>query len=325
MPIILRLLSRLAISLALLLAVSIAVFASVEILPGDPATTILGRNASPDRVEALREQLGLESSPVVRYWDWLKSMAQGDLGLQATGNRSVWSTVSTPLRNTAILAVVAFATTSLAAVGGGLIAGRRPGNRADRALSIGTLSIVAMPEFVIAGLLISLFAFRLDWVSSVSLVPLGGTPLDTPSTLILPVATITLVAGSYGLRLVRALVAEASSQPFVEAARLAGVRETTVLRRHLLPSVAAPTAQVLAFSVPYLIGGTVIVEQVFAYPGLGSLLVEQIERRDVTVVEAIAMIMTTTVIAGFLIADLLGVLTTRHTLRSSSRPSAALP
>ena len=174
-------------------------------------------------------------------------------------------------------------------------------------------------------MLISLFAFRLDWLSSVSLVPLGGTPLDAPSILILPVATITLVTGSYGLRLVRAVVAEASAQPFVEAARLAGIRETAVLRRHLLPSVAAPTAQVLAFSVPYLIGGTVIIEQVFAYPGLGSLLVDQIGRRDVTVVEAIAMIMTTTVIVGFLIADLVEALAARQTHRSGSRPAAAMP
>ena len=304
--------SRLGAALALALVVSAATFAAVEVLPGDPATTILGANATPERVEALREQLGLERPVVARYGDWLIGLVRGDLGDAATTSRGVWEIIATPLRNTAIFAAAAFLAMSVVSTVGGLIAGSRPGRVVDRWLSTGSLGVVAVPDFVVAGLLIAVFAFHLEWLSSVSLVPIGGSPLDDPAVLILPVATTTLVGGTYGMRQVRAVVAEASTRPYIEAARLAGIGEAAVLRRHLLPTVAAPTAQVLALAVPYLIGGTVVVERVFAYPGLGSLFVDQIGARDVTVVSVAAMIMAGAVILAFFVADAVGVVMARH-------------
>ena len=298
-------LRRIASTFAVLAAVSVVIFAAVELLPGDAATRILGQNATPERLEALREQLGLDRSAVSRYFSWIGGVLTGDLGTAATTDRTVWDTIATPLRNTAILASIAFVTISAVAVAGGLLAGRKPGSRTDRTLSTAALGAVAVPDFVIGGLLMSVFAFGLGWVSSVSLVPLGGSPLDRPGILILPVATATATGGMFGLRLVRAVVAEASARPYVESARLAGVAERTVLVKHLLPSVLGPIAQVLALLVPFLIGGTVVIERVFAYPGFGSLLVAQINARDVTVVSAMGLIMSAAVIVSFLFADLL--------------------
>jgi peptide/nickel transport system permease protein len=170
-------------------------------------------------------------------------------------------------------------------------------------LSSVALGAVAVPEFVIAGLFIALLAFGLGWFPAVSLVPLGGSPLDDPVILVLPVLTVATFAGMFGLRLVRAVVADAAVQPAVEAARLAGVAEHRVIRRHLLPTVIGPIVQVLALIVPFLVGGTVVVERVFGYPGLGSLLVDQINARDVTVVETIGLLMASSVILTFLVAD----------------------
>ena len=304
--------ARLLGAVGVLLAVSVVIFVAVEALPGDPATRILGQNATPARLAALRDELGLRRSLLARYLSWLGRAIHGDFGEAATSDRSVWGTIATPLLNTAILAACSFVAIAIVAVVGGVISGRRPGSRIDRVVSGVALGVISLPEFVIAGLLISVFAFRLGWFSSVSLVPLGGNPLDRPSILVLPVATAAAFGGMFGLRLVRAAVAVAVSMPHVDAARVAGLPGHVVMRRHLLPTVAAPIAQVLAFLVPYLVGGTVVIERVFAYPGLGSSLVAQITERDVKVVEAISMIMAAVVVVAFVVADTLGSQHQRH-------------
>jgi peptide/nickel transport system permease protein len=300
---------RVGAALLILLAVSVVLFVAIEALPGDAAARILGQNATPGRLEALREELGLDQSLVVRYLSWLADTVRLELGEASTSDRTVWETIRTPLRNSAIFASVAMVAISVVAVGGGLASGRRPGSITDRVVSTTALGLVAVPEFVTAGILVSIFAFGLGWFSSVSLVPLGGTPLSDPTILVLPVLTAALFGGAYGLRLIRAVVADASSSAHVEAARLAGVSERRVMTRHLVPTIAGPTVQTLALLVPYLVAGTVVIERVFAYPGLGSLLVDQIAAQDVAVVEAIGMIMAVIVVVAFLVADLVGAAT----------------
>ncbi|MEO1059929.1 MAG: ABC transporter permease [Actinomycetota bacterium] len=298
--------ARLATMLGIALVVSVALFAAVELLPGDAATTILGQNATPERLDQVREQLQLDDSPVERYASWLGGVVQGDFGTSVVSQRPVWDVIEAPARNSVILGALALTGMSVVAVGLGLLAGFRPGGRADRVVSVVTSSIAAVPDFVLGGVLIAVFASWLDLLPAVSLVPVGSSPLDDPTALVLPAATLAIVGGAFGARLIRAVVADASASPHVEAALLAGLPERRVVLRHLLPTVVSPVAQVLASLAPYAVGGTIVVERLFGYPGLGAALVGQLAARDVTVVEAIGLLFTVVVLAALFVADLVG-------------------
>lgn len=300
---------RFAVALVALLVVSVALFWAIEMLPGDPATSILGPNATPERVASLREAMNLDAPAHERYLTWLGGVLRGDLGQSATSERSVWSTIAIPARNSFVLAGVALVTLAAVALVVGVVAGRRPGSFGDQLVSTATSVAVSMPEFVTGTFLVAVFFGWLGWLPAVSLVGAGEAPWQQPEILVLPVMTIAVVAGSYGARLVRAVVAEQADAPHVDAARLAGLPERTVVWRHLLPGAVGPIAQVLAFLVPYVVGGTIVVERLFGYPGLGSLLADQIALRDAKVVEAIGLMLCACVILALLAADVVGVLT----------------
>ena len=293
---------------ATLLAVSIILFAAVEWLPGDPAQQILGINATPERLDVLREQLNLNDPVPVRYGQWLWSTLQGDLGESVRTNQSVEVIIGRPARNTAMLAVTAFASIAAVALTLAALGGMRDGSRTSTIVSVTTLSAVSVPEFIIAGILISVVGLELGWLPAVSLVPSDGTPFSRPEILVLPVVSLSIVGGAYGARLIRAAVADAARMPHVQAARLAGLAESRVLLRHLLPSAIPPTVQVLAFMAPFLVGGAVVVERIFAFPGLGSQLVDRIALRDAPVIEAIGLIQAAAVIIAFQVADVIGFL-----------------
>ncbi len=293
-------------TLAVALLVSMVLFAAVELLPGDAATTILGQNATPERVDALRADLRLDEGVVSRYSSWIGGVVQGDLGTSVVSQRPVWSVIETPARNSLILGAVAFSWMALVAVGLGVLGGRNPGGRADRLTTTATSTVASVPDFVMGGLLIVVFATWIDLFPSVSLVPVGESPLDDPIILVLPAATLALVGGSFGARLIRAVVADAAVTPHVDAAVLAGLPEHRVILRHLLPTVVAPVAQVLASLVPYAVGGAIVVERLFGYPGVGAALVDQLAARDVTVVEAIGLLLTGVVLAALYLADVVG-------------------
>ena len=295
---------RLTALVATLLAVSIILFAAVEWLPGDPAQQILGINATPERLDVLREQLNLNDPVPVRYGHWLWSTLQGDLGESVRTNQSVEAIIARPALNTAMLALVAFVAITLVALFLAALGGMRDGSRTSTVVSVTTLSAVSVPEFIIAGILISVVGLELGWLPAVSLVPSDGTPLSRPAILVLPVISLSIVGGAYGARLIRAAVADAARMPHVQAARLAGLTESRVLIRHLLPSAVPPSVQVLAF----MVGGAVVVERIFAFPGLGSQLVDRIALRDAPVIEAIGLIQAATVIVGFQVADVVGFL-----------------
>ena len=299
---------RLASLVATLLAVSIILFAAVEWLPGDPAQQILGINATPERLDVLREQLNLNDSVPVRYGHWLWSTLQGDLGESVRTNQSVEAIIARPALNTAMLGLVAFAAITTLALCLAALGGMRDGSKTSTVVSVTTLSAVSVPEFIIAGILISVVGLELGWLPAVSLVPSEGTPFSRPEILVLPVMSLSIVGGAYGARLIRAAVADAARMPHVQAARLAGLTESRVLLRHLLPTAVPTSVQVLAFMVPFLVGGAVVVERIFAFPGLGSQLVDRIALRDAPVIEAIGLIQAATVVVGFQIADVVGFL-----------------
>ena len=299
---------RIASLVATLLAVSVILFAAVEWLPGDPAQQILGINATPERLDILREQLNLNDPIPERYGRWLWSTLQGDLGESVRTSQSVEAIIGRPALNTAMLALVAFVAITAIALFLAALGGMRDGSRTSTVVSVTTLSAVSVPEFIIAGILISVVGLELGWLPAVSLVPSEGTPFSRPEILVLPVISLSIVGGAYGARLIRAAVADSARMPHVQAARLAGMTETRVLLRHLLPSAIPPAVQVLAFMVPFLVGGAVVIERIFAFPGLGSQLVDRIALRDAPVIEAIGLIQAATVIVAFQLADMIGFL-----------------
>jgi peptide/nickel transport system permease protein len=296
-----------------LIIASIVIFAALNVLPGNPASVILGRNATPAAERVLTQRMQLDRPAATRYFDWLGGFVHGDLGTSAVSlaqgqHASVWSQIAEPLRNSAILAAIAALFMIPLSIGLGVIGPIFPGKPIDHAISISSLAAIALPEFVTGSLLIGIFFVWLDWLPPVALVPPGGSPLDNPSELVLPVLTLLFASLAAGVRMVRAGMGEVLQTEYVQTARLNGVGERRVLSRYALRNALAPSVQVLAQNLQWLIGGIIITESVFAYPGIGTQLVNAVQNRDITVVQSIAMLIAVIYVMLNLLADLIVML-----------------
>ncbi|GAB2971426.1 ABC transporter permease [Streptomyces pseudoechinosporeus] len=287
-----------------LLAVSVLVFAATEAAPGDAATARLGPQASAGAVDALRAELGLDRPAPVRYLDWLGHVVRGDFGASYANGRPVAELVADRFGNSLVLGLAATAVLVPLAIGLGLWAGLRAGRRGDRIVSGGALGLAAVPEFVTGAVLMAVFAAGLGWLPAVSLLGAGQSPLDEPAVLVLPVLTLVSVCLAQNLRLVRTGVAEAARSPAVEAARLNGVPERRVALRYVLPAGVGPAIPMFARSITYLLGGALVAESLFGYPGLAALLVDATAARDAPVVQAVALLGAAVAVAANLAADL---------------------
>ncbi|MGB6246721.1 ABC transporter permease [Gordonia sp. (in: high G+C Gram-positive bacteria)] len=281
------------------------VFFAVETLPGDAGSASV-RTSSSAVVAAQRRHLGLDRPVLERFADWLGGLWTGRLGATTDTGVPVAQLLSAPLQTTLVLAVAALVPAIVVGVAAGVGAGVQAGSRSDRVLSSTAASVMAAPEFVVAiGLLVVLSRWT-GLLPPVSLFPAGSSPLSEPSLVVLPAATLAVVAAAPLFRYTRAVVAAENTRDHVEAARLAGLPETRVIWRHLLPGAAAPITQACASLTPYVVGGTIVTEQVFGYPGIGALLVTRIAARDTTSVATITMILALIVATAFCAADLLG-------------------
>jgi peptide/nickel transport system permease protein len=300
-------------AIAALLIASVVIFVALNILPGNPASVILGRNATPAAERVLTQRMQLDRPATTRYFDWLGGFVHGDLGVSAVslaqGQRaSVWHQISGPLKNSAILAAIAALFMIPLSIGLGVIGPIFPGKPVDHIISISSLAAIALPEFVTGSLLIGIFFVWLDWLPPVALVPPGGSPLDNPSELVLPVLTLLFASLAAGVRMVRAGMTEVLQTEYVQTARLNGVSESRVLWRYALRNALPTSVQILAQNLQWLIGGIIITEAVFAYPGIGTTLVTAVQNRDVTVVESVAMLIAFIYVLLNLSADLLVML-----------------
>jgi peptide/nickel transport system permease protein len=306
-------LRRVAAGLLTLLVVSALVFAGTEILPGDAAGAVLGRNATPDQLAELRAQMGLDRPAVERYLDWLGGLATGDLGNSAAGyaegsQRPIWDEISGEIGNSLTLALVAALIMVPVALVLGVVSAVRAGRLTDHAISTSSLAIISLPEFIIGSLLILVFFSWLGWVSPVSLIAPGESPLAHPKQLVLPVLTLLGASLAASIRMVRAGMIDALRTDYVQMARLSGLRERTVIRRYALRNALAPSVQVFAQNIQYLVGGIIVVEYLFSYPGLGKELVDAVAIRDVREVQSVAIVIATVYITLNIVADLLVVL-----------------
>jgi peptide/nickel transport system permease protein len=299
---------RICAAVVTLLIVSVVVFAITAVLPGDAAQQALGQFATPEQVAALRLKMGLDQPGVVRYLHWLTNLLGGDLGMSVSSAMPVSELMAGRVPNTFMLAAVTALVSVPLAMLLGIGAAMVRGSRLDSALSFITLALVAVPEFLVATLAVLVFAVNLGWLSALSYASDISTPWQFLRTYALPVMTLCFVIVAQMARMTRAAVIDQLDSPYVEMARLKGVGPVRIVLRHALPNAIGPIANAIALSLSYLLGGVVIVETIFNYPGIASLMVDAVTNRDMALVQACTMLFCTAYLSLVLVADLCAIL-----------------
>lgn len=298
-------LGRRLLLVALVMAiVSVLIFGVVQVLPGDVAVMILGTSATPGDLAALRVKLGLDRPAPLRYLDWIAGTLRGDWGASLLYQVPVRPLVLERLGRSAVLAGVALTVAVPLAVGLGVVSALRRNRLLDQAVGVATLVAVSLPEFVMGTVLILALAFWLGLLPPSSLVDPRASLWQAAPSLVLPTLTLVLALLAHMTRMTRASMLEVLEQPYVRAARLRGLRPRRVILRHALRNALLPTVGIVAINVGYLIGGIVVVETVFAYPGLGRLMVDAVNHRDVPVIQMAALVIALTYALANLAADL---------------------
>lgn len=291
-----------------LLLVSAVIFAMVEVLPGDVASRILGRSATPESLAVLRAQLNLEAPALVRYLGWLGDMVQGDFGRALTSKRPIGEILAPRIVNTLILSGVAFLLYIPLAVLPALVQAVNRDRPLDHALSTITLVLLSTPDFLLGTLLLICFVVFIPWLPATSLVVASTDLVGWARALVLPSVTLAIVMAVYAVRMLRDNLIEVLDAEYIRMAELKGLSKRAVLFRHALPNALVPTLNVTALNLGYLIGGVVVVEKVFSFPGFGSLLVDSLQLRDVPLIEATVLLAAAVYIAANLVADVSAIL-----------------
>ncbi|MBF6179238.1 ABC transporter permease [Nocardia otitidiscaviarum] len=303
----LRWVGRVALLLAkralLLVILLVLVFVTVDLLPGDAASATAERGESAADVERRRVMLGLDRPVLQRCWEWLSGLPTGDLGLSARGV-PVRELVSGAFPNTLLLGGLALLLTAVAALALGCWAALRPGSPLDRAISGTATAMLALPEFVVAVALVALLSLWAGWLPAVTITGADGGPAS-PDMLILPVLALTIPQTGWNIRIVRAALADEAREPHVEAAVLDGLAPSRILLRHMLPGALPAIVTGLATSTGMLLGGAVVVEAVFNYPGVGSVLASAAADRDAPLVAGVTALAGAVITLMLLTADLI--------------------
>lgn len=298
-------LRRLGLLVLTLWLTSMIVFFVTNLLPGDVASILLGREADETALENLREEMGLNDPLPVRYVNWLGDFASGDWGQSFSSQENLRELVMGRLGASLRLALMTLLIAVPLAILLGVYAGLNANRWSDNLISVSTLSVVSLPEFVTGLVLIQILAHTLNWFPPSSIITESMTFFETIPFMILPALTATLVLLAYMARLTRAGVIEELQKPYVRTATLKGLNKSVVLFKHILRNALLPTVTVIAISFGWLISGLIVIENVFNYPGLGRLLVFAIDTRDLSLIQAITMVVVVGVVFANLLADLL--------------------
>jgi peptide/nickel transport system permease protein len=316
-PVLKTVLQRLGLGLLTLLAVSVIIFSSLELLPGGFAEATLGQSATPETVAAFNKSLGLDRPPVTRYFEWLAGAVQGEFGKSFAGAggwrsenvRFVSDIIGPRLYNTFFLAALTAIIAIPIALALGLLTALYRNSWFDRIANGLTLTTIASPEFFVAYILMFFLAVKLKIFYPLSTVN-ASTPFgEHLFRALLPAITLTLVIVAYMMRMTRASIIGLLSSPYIEMAKLKGLTPRQVILKHALPNAWAPIATVIAFNLAYLVVGVVVVEVVFVYPGIGQLMVDSVGSRDMPVAQACALIFAATYILLNLMADIVAIVT----------------
>lgn len=284
---------------------SVIVFVATTVLPGDLASVILGRFASAEAKQELRQELGLDRPAIEQYGAWLSDFVSGDWGTSVSTHEAIRPLLWSRLRNSAMLAALAFAMFVPLGILLGLIAALRRNKLTDQTISVASLAVVGLPEFVIGLFLISIFAIELGWLPAQSSIEAGTSFVDAFPYLILPAITVALTSLAYVVRMTRSSTVDVLQADYVRTATLKGLSPSRVLFTHVLRNSLLPTVTVVAMSVGWLIGGLIVTEAVFGYPGIGRLLLFAIQRRDIPLIQATTLLIILIFSVANLMADIL--------------------
>jgi peptide/nickel transport system permease protein len=302
---------RLAIGLLTIFLVTMLVFLATEVLPGDAARVVLGRGANETTLAALRARLHLDARVPIRYARWLEDLCTGNLGASLVNGKPVSALIAPRVVNSAILLGFTSVIGIPLSIAAGIVASMRRGRRLDRMLSTVALLLAALPEFVVGiGLILVFATVVLRWLPPVSMVPPGASVLSQPKILVLPVATLVLVIFPYVFRMTRVTMIDVLDSEFMEMAALKGLSRWRMVMVHALPNAVSPTIQVVALTFAYLAGGTVMVEYLFGYAGLGQGLMQAIEARDIPIIQAIVLLLASVYVLLNVGADVASILVT---------------
>lgn len=301
-------LKRLGLGLLTVIVISILIFVGVQALPGDLAEAVLGQGATPEAVSAFRKELKLDLPPHVRYVSWLQDFMTGDLGTSLATRRPVSELIGWRFYNTLFLATTAAVVAVPLSIFLGILAALYRNSFFDKVISMATLSAISFPEFFIAYILIALFSVKIAIFPSLADITTHMSLTQKLYAITLPCLTLVMVVTAHMMRQTRAAIINILSNPYIETARLKGLKQLRVIVLHAFPNALSPVINVVALNLAYLVVGVVIVEVVFVYPGLGQLLVDSVSKRDIPVVQASGLIFAATYIGLNLLADILSIL-----------------
>jgi peptide/nickel transport system permease protein len=300
--------ARLGIMLLTLLFISLAVFAITEMLPGDVAQIVLGQSATPEAVAGLRKAMHLDRPAPIRYLIWLGGLLRGDPGVSLVNSIPVATLIGGRLGNSLLLAGVTALFAVPAALTLGVTAAMWRGSVYDRAVSFFAISVVSVPEFLVATLAVLIFSVHLRWLPALSFANDVSSLGELLRVFAMPVISLSFVISAQMIRMTRAAVIDTLSSPYVEMAALKGARRTRIVLVHALPNAIGPIANAVALSLSYLLGGVIIVETIFNYPGLAKLMVDGVATRDMPLIQAGSMIFCLAFLILVTLADVVAIL-----------------
>ncbi len=299
---------RILIGLVTLWVVSVLVFFMTSALPGDVAQIVLGQSATPESLAAYRAERGLDQSLIFQYFNWLVGMMTGDLGISKAGGATISSLIGERFANTMTLAAVVAVISVPLSVILGLLAAMYPGTWIDRSLTFGTLALISVPEFFIATFMVLIFAVNLRWLPAIAVVAPENTFLEMARGMAMPLITLIIVVAAQMIRMTRAGILNVMNSPYIEMAILKGVRRKRIILRHAFYNTIGPIVNVIALNLAYLVSGVVIVETIFAFPGLAKLMIDGVQTRDLPLVQACGMIFCGTYVILIILADVAAIL-----------------
>jgi peptide/nickel transport system permease protein len=299
---------RIIIGFITLWVVSVLVFVGTSVLPGDVAQIVLGQSATPETLAAYRAANGLDQPLYMQYASWVIDMASGDLGTSKAGGASISSLIGGRFANTMFLAgVVAIISVPLSVMLG-LLAAMYPATWIDRVLTFGTLSLISVPDFFIATFMVLIFAVNLGWLPAIANVSPDDTMWETITASAMPLLTLIIVVSAQMIRMTRAGILNVMNSPYIEMSILKGVPRNRIIIRHAFFNAIGPIVNVIALNLAYLVSGVVIVETIFAYPGLAKLMIDGVQTRDLPLVQACAMIFCGTYVILIILSDVAAIL-----------------
>ena len=301
-------LQRVGVMVLTLIIISFAIFGITQLLPGDVAEILLGQASTPEAAAALRDAMGLNDPAITRYFQWLFGLAQGDFGASYVTGESISNLAVGRLENTLRLGAVTTIISVPPALALGILAALYEGTAFDRIISGVTVSVVSIPEFMVATLAVLVFAIYLKWLPALSYANEITSFWQLLKTFAMPVITLTCVNSSFIIRMTRAAVVETLAAPYCEMAMLKGASRTRTVMVHALPNALGPIANAVALSLSYLLGGVIIVETIFNYPGIAKLMVDAVSTRDLPLIQSCAMIFCLGYLILILLADIISIL-----------------